>query len=84
MLIIQFLASFDRLQVALTVLAGIKVRWVAVDNPNDNSLEFDDEGGDLLESNGMDVDEDPMEYVVAPKGKRKSRGKTLTGYSMKL
>ena len=49
----------------------------AVDDPNDNSLEFDDEGGNLLESNDMDVDEDPMEDVVAPKGKRKARGKDI-------
>ena len=49
----------------------------AVDDPNDNSLEFDDEGGNLLESNDMDVPEDPMEDVVAPKGKRKARGKDI-------
>ena len=49
----------------------------AVDDPNDNSLEFDDEGWNLLESNDLDVDEDPMEDVVAPKGKRKTREKTL-------
>ena len=35
----------------------------AVDDPNDNSLEFDDEGGGLLETNGMDIDEDPMEKL---------------------
>ena len=49
----------------------------AVDDANDNSLEFDDEGSDLLETNGMDIDKDPMEEVVAPKGKRKAHGKDI-------
>ena len=67
--------DLDPLNVAIS--APVFDENEAVDDPNDNSLEFDDEGWNLLESNDLDVDEDPMEDVVAPKGKRKTREKTL-------